>query len=197
MWYLIFSFLTILNIMAFIYPFLINIDVRFNILRLKGTIYITIFNKIKFEFNIRIKNGYVYINHKNKLRKEKISNKNISIIFIFKLLNQMYFREQFLDFIVRSNFGYINDSCVTAVVCGYIDVLGKSLLSKLKNNKKSSHIFIDVEPKYNEDIFNIRLYNTIRMSVFDILYAVIYSLIYVWRYYEKNGKNKSKQGQKN
>ncbi len=197
MWYLIFSFLTILNIMAFIYPFLINIDVRFNILRLKGTIYITIFNKIKFEFNIRIKNGYVYINHKNKLRKEKISNKNISIIFIFKLLNQMYFREQFLDFIVRSNFGCINDACVTAVVCGYIDVLGKSLLSKLKNNKKSSHIFIDVEPKYNEDIFNIRLYNTIRMSVFDILYAVIYSLIYVWRYYEKNGKNKSKQGQKN
>lgn len=197
MWYLIFSFLTILNIMTFIYPFLINIDVRFNILRLKGTIYITIFNKIKFEFNIRIKNGYVYINHKNKLRKEKISNKNISIIFIFKLLNQMYFREQFLDFIVRSNFGCINDACVTAVVCGYIDVLGKSLLSKLKNNKKSSHIFIDVEPKYNEDIFNIRLYNTIRMSVFDILYAVIYSLIYVWRYYEKNGKNKSKQGQKN
>ena len=183
--------------MTFIYPFLINIDVRFNILRLKGTIYITIFNKIKFEFNIRIKNGYVYINHKNKLRKEKISNKNISVIFIFKLLNQMYFREQFLDFIVRSNFGCINDACVTAVVCGYIDVLGKSLLSKLKNNKKSSHIFIDVEPKYNEDIFNIRLYNTIRMSVFDILYAVIYSLIYVWRYYEKNGKNKSKQGQKN
>ncbi|HIU06321.1 MAG TPA: DUF2953 domain-containing protein [Candidatus Onthoplasma faecigallinarum] len=98
---------------------------------------------------------------------------------------------------MRSNFGCINDACVTAVVCGYIDVLGKSLLSKLKNNKKSSHIFIDVEPKYNEDIFNIRLYNTIRMSVFDILYAVIYSLIYVWRYYEKNGKNKSKQGQKN
>ena len=78
---------------------------------------------------------------------------------------------------------------LTAVVCGYIDVVGKSLLSKLKNNKKSSHIFIDIEPQYNQDIFNVRLMNTIRMSVFDILYSLVYTLFGVWRNYEKNGTN--------
>ena len=104
-------------------------------------------------------------------------------------MNQLYFREQFLLFHFRTNFGFILDSNVTAVVCGYIDVIVKSLLSKLKNNKKSSHIFIDIEPQYNQDIFNVRLENTIRMSVFDILYSLVYTLFGVWRKYEKNGTN--------
>lgn len=189
MWYLIFLFSTIINILTIIYPFLISFDVRFNILRLKGSIVIKIFNKIKFEFKIRIKNGYIYINHKNKLRKEKISNKNFNFVFVINLLNQLYFREQFLSFYFKTNFGFVLDSCVTAVVCGYIDVVGKSLLSKLKNNKKSSHIFIDIEPQYNQDIFNVRLMNTIRMSVFDILYSLVYTLFGIWRNYEKNGTN--------
>ena len=58
MWYLIFLFSTIMNILTIIYPFLISFDVRFNILRLKGSVTIKIFNKIKLEFKIRIKNGY-------------------------------------------------------------------------------------------------------------------------------------------
>ncbi len=197
MWYLIFLFSTILNILTIIYPFLISFDVRFNILRLKGSVVIKIFNKIKFEFKIRIKNGYIYINHKNKLRKEKISKTNFNFLFIINLLNQLYFREQFLSFYFKTNFGFILDSSVTAVVCGYIDVIGKALLSKLKNNKKSSHIFIDIEPQYNQDIFNVRLQNTIRMSIFDILYSLVYTLIEVWRKYEKNGSNQFEKRQQN
>lgn len=193
MWYLIFLFSVIMNILTIMYPFLISFNIRFNILRLKGIVIIKIFNKIKFEFKIRIKNGYIYINHKNKLRKEKITNSNFNIIFIINLLNQLYFREQFLSFYFKSNFGYVLDSCVTAVICGYIDVVGKSLLSKLKNNKKSSHIFIDIEPQYNQDIFNIRLENTIRMSIFDILYSLVYTLVEVWRKYEKDRKNQFKK----
>ncbi len=193
MWYLIFLFSVIMNILTIMYPFLISFNIRFNILRLKGIVIIKIFNKIKFEFKIRIKNGYIYINHKNKLRKEKITNSNFNIIFIINLLNQLYFREQFLSFYFKSNFGYVLDSCVTAVICGYIDVIGKSFLSKLKNNKKSSHIFIDIEPQYNQDIFNIRLENTIRMSIFDILYSLVYTLVEVWRKYEKDRKNQFKK----
>lgn len=189
MWYLIFLFSTIMNILTIIYPFLISFDVRFNILRLKGSVTIKIFNKIKLEFKIRIKNGYIYINHKNKLRKEKISKTNFNFMFLITLLNQLYFREQFLSFYLKTNFGFVLDSNVTAVVCGYIDVIGKSLLAKLKNNKKSSHIFIDIEPQYNQDIFNVRLENTIRMSIFDILYSLVYTLFGVWRKYEKNGTN--------
>lgn len=181
MWHLIFLFSTIMNLLSFIYPFLVKFDIRFNILKLKGTIIFKIFNKIKFEFKIRIKHGYVYINHKNKERKEKLSKKNINIIYILELINQIYFREQFLNLFLKSNFGYVLDSCATAVGAGTIDVLGKCLFMKIKNNKKTAHIFVDVEPKYNEDIFNVRIMNEVRISIFDLIYTLVYTQINVWK----------------
>ncbi len=190
MWRLIFLCVLIFIILMCAYPFLIKLDIRFNILRLKGIIIITLFNKFKIEFRIRIKNGYVYINHKNKLRKEKITTSNFNVVFVTKLVKQIYFREQMIELNMRSNFGFVLDSRITAVGCGYIDVISKCILSKIKNNKKSSHIFVSVEPKYNQDVLNIRLVNIIRMSVIDIVYALFYTLIYSWREYEKSRKSR-------
>ena len=177
MWCLIFSFLTFLNIWQFIYPFLIKFEIKCNVLKLKGGISVKFFNKIKLEFKFRIKNGYIYIYFNNKERKEKIDKKNINIVFISHLINQLYFRHQLLHCNIISNFGFVLDSMITASTCGFIDVASKCVLSKVKNNKKSAHIFVDVQPKYNEDIFNFRLNYEMRMSVVDIIYTFVYTII--------------------
>ena len=191
MWQLVFLFLNFMNIMSFIYPFLIKLDVRFNILKLKGLASIKIFNKIKLELKFRVKNGYIYIYINNKERKEKLSSKNFNLIFVINLFKQMYFRQQWLNFTFKSNFGFVLDSCVTATGAGYLDVVSKSVLSKIKNNKKSAHIFVDVEPKYNQDICNLRIVNEMRMSVLDIIYSIVYTIIYTRRSNEKSRKSKS------
>lgn len=196
MWGLIFLFFNFMNIMGSIYPFLMKVDVRFNILRLKGAIQFTIFNKIKFELKFRIKNGYIYIYHKRKEHKEKLTSKNINVVFIKNIISQFYYRQQLLNMDVSFNFGYNLDACVTATTCGFIDVFTKGIICKIKNNKKSAHIFTKVEPKYNEDICNLRIIYEIRMSVFDIIYAFVYSVVNTWRDYGKR-KHKFKQKQKN
>lgn len=177
MWRLIFSFLTFLNIWQFVYPFLIKFEIKCNVLKLKGGISIKFFNKIKFEFKFRVKNGYIYLYFNNKEKKEKIDKKNINIVFILNLINQLYFRHQLLNCSLTSNFGYVLDSMVTASVSGVIDVISKCVFAKVKNNKKTAHIFIDVNPKYNEDIFNIRLDYEMRMSVVDIVYTFVFTII--------------------
>jgi len=177
MWHLIFSFLTFLNIWQFVYPFLINFEIKCNVIKLKGGISVKFFNKIKMEFKFRVKNGYVYLYFNNKERKEKIDKKNINIIFILNLVNQLYFRHQLLNCNLTSNFGFLIDSMVTASVSGMIDVVSKCILSKVKNNKKAAHIFVEVNPKYNEDIFNIKLNYEMRMSVVDIIYTFVFTII--------------------
>ena len=177
MWYLIFLFLTFLNIWQFIYPFLIKFDIKLNVLKLKGVFLIKLFNKFKLEFKFRIKNGYIYLYFKNKEVKEKLTDKNFNVLFILNLARQVYFRHQLLNLNIVSNFGFVLDSCATATMCGLIDVASKGVLSKIKNNKKSAHIFVEVNPKYNEDIFNLRLVYEIRMSVVDIIYTIIYTII--------------------
>ena len=197
MWYLIFLFSTIMNIMSLIYPFLVKFDVKFNTLKLKGSASIKVFNKIKFEIKFRIKHGYIYFYYKKKEIKEKISKKNINFVFIVTLIKELYFREQVLNIDFKSNFGYLNDSRVTATTSGYVQLISNMILSKIKNNKKLAHILVVVEPKYNEDIFNLRLTYEMRISIVDLIYVFIYAKYYVWRDYEKSGKSRVKQREKN
>ncbi len=195
MWYLIFLFVLFLVFIIVSYPFLISIEVKFNVLRLKGVFTICLFNKIKLQYKVRVKHGYVYIYHKKKEKRIKLTDQTFDVIFFMNLIKQIYFRQQLLTLDISSNFGYLNDACVSAVGSGYIDVVVKSFLAKLKNNKKSAHIFINVEPKYNQDVCSMRVKTAMRISVWDVLYAVSYTLIYSWRKYdEKNRKSKFKQG---
>ena len=181
MWDKIFWFLNFLNIFFTIYPFLMHFEIKINILRLKGVVNAKIFF-FKINFKFRIKNGYIYLYFNKKEIKEKLTNKNINIRFILELVKQTYFRQQIEKLSVTSNFGYVLNSCTTAVTCGYIQVLSKCLLSKIKNNKKSAHIFIEVNPKYNEDIFNFKVQTRVRMSGFDMIYAFVYTIISLIKY---------------
>ncbi|MBR1987623.1 MAG: hypothetical protein IKA36_01155 [Clostridia bacterium] len=194
MTYLIISLIIVILLLVISFPFLVEFDIRFNILKLKGRVIIKFLKFVKLEFNIRIKNGYIYINHKNKLKKEKLTEQTISFQYLIKLLNQMYFREQFISVNLKSNFGYKFDAKDTAVATGYIDVISKSILAQFKNHKKSTHIFVSVEPKYNQDIFNFRLTTSVRISIFDILYSALIAGYYLRREYnEKRKFAKSKQ----
>ena len=179
---IIITFVLLILFMITVFPVLIQFEVKCNILKLKGSFSIKIFKWFKFEFKFRVKNGYAYVYYKNKERKEKISRKNLSLVFIYILINQVYFRQQVLNFNFISNFGYVNDSMITATICGYVDVITKSLLARLKNNKKNAHILIDVNPKYNEDVFNVRLNTSTRLSVFDVIYSILYTAFYFARY---------------
>lgn len=193
MGYLIFLFIVLILLMLIVYPFLISVEVKFNLLRLKGVFTLVLFGKIKLQYKLRVKNGYVYIYHNRKEKRFKLTDKSFNVIFFLNLVKQIYFRHQLLLFDIFTTFGYANDACVTAVGAGYFDVLGKAFFCKVQNNKKSAHIFVNVEPKYNQDICSIRAKSSIRVSVWDMLYSLAYTLIYTWRSYEKDRKNQLKQ----
>lgn len=195
MGYLIFLFVCLLILMLIVFPFLISYEVKFNLLRLKGVFTLILFGKIKLQYKVRIKNGYIYIYHNRKEKRYKLTDKTFNVVFFVNLIKQIYFRHQLCFFDLFSNFGYMNDACVSAVCVGYIDVIGKCVLSKVKNNKKSAHIFINVDAKYNQDICSLRVKSSVRVSVWDMLFSLVYTLLNTWRYYEKNTNNKLKQKQ--
>ncbi len=182
--------------MLIVYPFLISVEVKFNALKLKGVFTLILFGKFKIQFKLRVKNGYVYIYHKRKELRYKLTDQSFKVIFFLNFVKQLYFRHQLILFDLASNFGYSNNACVSAVGAGYIQVFSKAILAKIKNNKKSAHIFVNVEPKYNQDICSIRIKSSVRLSVFDILYSLAYTLVYSWRSYEKS-RSKFKQRQEN
>lgn len=196
MWYLIFLFVMFLLGVFALYPFLICYEVKFNLLKLKGAFNLILFGKIKIQYKLRIKNGYIYVYHNKKESRYKLTDKSFNVIFFINLIKQLYFRHQLKSFDFLSNFGYLNDARVSAVATGYIQWFALMVLSKIKNNKKSAHIFVNIEPKYNQDVCSLRIKSGVYISLFDILYSLAYTAIYSWRNYERQTDNKFKQGQK-
>jgi len=166
-------------IFLLIIPIPIKVDVKFNVLRFSGDLEIAIFKIIKNKFHVRFRGQYVYITKNDKTRREKITSKNFNIAFVMQMVRQLYFRMILKHLSFVSVGGYYNDAMVTALGCGVIDIISKCLYAKILHNKKSAHIFIQNEGKYNHDCLNFKIEAKISISIFDILYSVINSLWYL------------------
>lgn len=188
-WYLFFVlFLIIIST-----PIPLKFELSFDILHLKGEIKIKLINFNVLKTKVYVKNGYIFIQGKKHTRKEKLSIQNPNLQFFTQLIKSLYFRQQLVYLKVLSNLGYCNDAFITAMMASFNDILAKCLLAKIKNNKKSAHIFIETLPNYNEDKLYYYFESAMTMSLFDLIFAFLGAKISQRRDYGQNKRRKQKQ----
>lgn len=190
-WYLFFVFF----IIVISTPISLNIELYFDILRLRGEIKLKVAFFYVLKTKVYVKNGYIIIETKKHTHKEKLSIQNPNIQFASHLMKSLYFRQQLIHLKIHSNLGFSNDAFITAIMASFNDILLKCLLAKIKNNKKSAHIFIQTLPNYNEDKLYYFFESTITMSLFDIIFALVNAKISQRRDYAKKRNRKRKQKQ--
>jgi len=174
---MIWQFILLILIFLLIIPIPIKFKLIFNVLRLSGAVHLKVFRFINFQVRVRFRGEYVYITTNHKTRREKLSSKNFNVALVVQLIKNIYFRLILNTLNFVSNVGYYNDAMITALSSGVVDIVSKCLYSKILHNKKSAHIFISNEAKYNQDCLNIKVEGNIRISLFDILYSTINALL--------------------
>jgi len=173
---MIWQIILLIIIFLLIIPIPIKIKLVFNVLRLSGAVNIKILKFIKYNIRVRFRGAYVYITSKNKTRREKLTATNYNIAYIIQLIRQLYFRVILNSLTFISEEGYYNNAMITALGSGMIDIASKCAKGRILHNKKSAHIFIQNQPKYNQDCLNIKLECEAKITLFDILYSIINSL---------------------
>ncbi|MFQ6723860.1 MAG: hypothetical protein ACLRFE_00815, partial [Clostridia bacterium] len=116
------------------------------------------------------------ITKNNKTRREKLTSKNFNVAFVIQFIRQLYFRMILRNLDFTSDIGYYNNAMVTAIGCGATDIVVKSLYAKILHNKKSAHIFISNEAKYNQDCLNVKIKRNMAISLIDVLYSLVNTL---------------------
>lgn len=172
MWQIIF----LIIIFLLIIPIPIKIKMLFNILNLSGGMELKILKIFSFKMRLRFRGAYVYITTKGKTKREKLTAKNFNIMFVIQLFRQIYFRLILTSLRFSSEVGYYNDAMFTALGGSLVDIIAKCVYAKILHNKKSAHIFMANEAKYNQDCLRIKIEAEIKMSIFDVLYSLINSL---------------------
>lgn len=172
MWQIIF----LIIIFLLIIPIPIKIKVDFNILNLSGGAELRILKFLSFKMRLRFRGSYVYITSKGKTRREKLTSKNFNIMFVIQLFRQIYFRLILNSLKFSGEVGYYNDAMITALGESLVDIVAKCVYAKILHNKKSAHIFILNEAKYNQDCLRMKIEAEIKVTIFDLIYSFINSL---------------------
>lgn len=170
---MIWQIILLIIVVLLIIPISIKFETKFNILRLSGAVQIQLLGFIKFNVRVRFRGQYVYITTNNKTRREKLSSKNFNVAFVVQMIRQLYFRLTLKYLTFTSESGYYNDAMVTALGGSIIDIVSKCIYARILHNKKSAHILIQNDTKYNQDCLNLKIQGQIYISLFDVIYSLI------------------------
>lgn len=172
-WYLFF----VLLIIILTFPVKTKVVIKANVLNLSAQIFISLLGIKVLKLKVKFKGSYVYITKGKYTYKEKLTPSNIDVVFILNFVKLVYFRLHLLELIEESEIGYSNNAMATSMAVAGVDIITKGLLTRIKNNKKFSHIFIDNYAKYNQDCLNFKIEASITVNMFDILYSLVSSKI--------------------
>ncbi|MBQ8522638.1 MAG: hypothetical protein IJ458_03115 [Clostridia bacterium] len=170
---MIWQIVLLIVIFLLIIPIPIKFNLKLNVLNLSGAVQIILFRFINFKLRVRFRGAYIYITRNNKTRREKLTSKNFNVAFVIQFVRQIYFRLILQTLNFASDVGYYNDAMVTATSSSLIDIASKCLHARILHNKKSAHIFISNETKYNQDCLNLKIGGQINICIFDIIYSII------------------------
>ena len=170
---MIWQIILLIIIFLLIIPIPIKLKLGFNILRLSGEVDIRVLKFINHKVRVRFRGAYVYITSNKKTRREKLTSTNYNVAYIMQLIRQLYFRVELKSLTFLSEEGYYNDAMITALASGVIDIATKCAKGRILHNKKSAHIFVQNEAKYNQDCLNLKIECEAKISLFDVLYSII------------------------
>lgn len=170
-WYLFFGLVAIFLFL----PFNTRVSLKLNVLNLSGELCVQVFAIKIIKLKIKIKGNYIYITKKGITYKEKLTANNVDVVFAMKFVVNLYFRIKLNEIFEAGQYGIKDNALSTSILCSCCDLLIKSVMAKIKNNKKLSHIFVINGAKYNEDCLNFKLECDFNINIMDILYSLVLS----------------------
>ena len=170
-------FFIVLFLVIIALPIVFRVKVNLRVLTMSGKITLSIFKIINIAVYFQIRGEYIIIRHNNKTSRQNLTDNNINVVFLKKLVSMFYFRQNVTDVILTLSFGYKDNAMLTAMMISSFGAVANSFLCFLKNNKQSANIKLVSMPNYDKDICSLELITKFNISIFDVLFAFALTII--------------------
>ena len=167
-------------IVLFIVPLIFEVRLTFNLQEKHGVICVYLFKiKLKYySYQIDGKN-IILKNQKEVLLKTfEFDPSQLVVVKIFKeqLASKARLKELFLNY----NIG-LDDAFTTAMLCGLINSAVLTFFAGLKNTRPTASMGVYDIVSYNREIFELSLRGKASISLFDVVYSCLLSVILIKR----------------
>ena len=166
-------------------PIILQLKLSFNVLTNTGVISVYIFRKNVLYYIFEIKGDTISLKNENETTEKKIEFDSPEIIFYKYFTSEVKekLRLRFLE--LYYNIG-LNDAFLTSMVCGYINLLYFVLTSYMKNAMPTSSIELYDTASFNESEAVVMTNVNLSISLFDLVYSLLLSVILTLKSKKKN-----------
>ncbi len=167
-------------ILICIFPLKISLRATFHLSTLSGVICLFLF-KIKVRYYIyEIKKGYILLKNKKqrKIKEFEFDPRQLVVIKIFK--EQLRDKARVKELFVFYNLG-LGDAFRSAMVGGFINNALLVYFTNLKNRRPTASMGVYDTISYNREVFEFAGKGTVSISLVDVVYSLIMSVILIKR----------------
>lgn len=181
-------------IIIFFIPIKLEARASFNFLDLSGAFGI-------FLYKVKLDHEEVWIKHKkiitkkyNQVETREFELDSDEMIFINKFIEQIKDKTRLRLISVFYNLG-LNDAFLSSMVAGYINVALLTLFTGIKNVKPTASLGVYDTISYNREVCQFAIKIILSISLFDVAYSFIRSVILSKR--EKSKRQRLRRQEKN
>ena len=163
-------------IIIFFFPIKLEGRVAFNLLDLSGAYGIFLY-KIKLDHQeIWIKHRKIIVKKDSNVESKKIELESDEILFLKMFISQIKDKTRLRLISVFYNLG-LDDAFSSAMVAGYINSLLLIFFTSIKNSKPTASLGVYDTISYNKRICQFSVRIILSISLFDVVYSFIRSVI--------------------
>ncbi len=163
-------------ILIFFIPVKVEVRISFNVLEKMGAFGVFVFG-IKVEYQqFWIENKKIITKKENEIESHELDTQSKEVIFFEMLSHEIKDKTRLKELYVFYNLG-VGDAFSSAMVGGTINVILFSIMTAIKNSKPTASMGVYDTISYNKKICQFALKTSMSISLFDVVYSLIRSVI--------------------
>ena len=177
-------FIPFVIVLILFFPIKGEARVSFNVLDFSGAYGIFVYN-LKLQHRLFwIKGKKIILKKENSIETKELSFSSREVIFVEMFTNQIKDKTRLRKLSVIYTLG-VDDAFLSAMLGGYINFALTTFYTTIKNKKPTATLEIADTISYNRQVCQFAATISISISLFDIVYSLLNSVILTWKKYAK------------
>lgn len=167
-------------IVLFLSPVLVQARITFNLQSKSGVLCLYIFGIKILYYLYQLQGKTIILKNQKQTKQKSLSFEDKDLLFVENLSKQIKDKTRLKDLYVFYNLG-AGDAFLSAMLGGILNVVVLTFFTSLKSKKPTASLGIYDTISYNKTLFEIALKGKISISLIDIVYSLLNSVILTWK----------------
>ncbi len=169
-------FIPFFIIILFFLPIKLEARVSFNVLNFSGVVGVFLYRKKLLHQQFWIKGKKIITQNENEIETKEMDFNSQEIIFIETLTEEIKDKTRLKEMTLFYNIG-VGDAFLSSMVAGLVNFVVTSFFTNVKNQKPTATLSLNDTISYNREVCQFALTLVLSISLFDILYSFLHSIV--------------------